>query len=60
MCKCKICEKEDYLIDTKKFPKDFCSYKCYEEWCKFNKTPNCECFICGKPIILMRIENIIE
>ena len=46
MCKCKICEKEDYLIDTKKFPKDFCSYKCYEEWCKFNKTPNCECSIC--------------
>ena len=52
MCKCKICEKEDYLIDTKKFPKDFCSYKCYEEWCKFNKTPNCECSVCGRLMYL--------
>lgn len=31
MCKCKVCGKEDYAIDTKKFPKDFCSYSCYEE-----------------------------
>lgn len=31
MNKCKICEKENYEVDTKKFPKDFCSYSCYEE-----------------------------
>ena len=48
MCKCKICGKTDYKIDTKKFPKEFCSYKCYEEWLKWNKEPNCTCAICGK------------
>lgn len=31
MEKCIICEKTNYKVDTKKFPKDFCSYKCYEE-----------------------------
>lgn len=31
MCECIICGKKDYVIDTKKFPKDFCSYKCYQE-----------------------------
>ena len=40
MCKCIICGKEDYKIDTKKFPKKFCSYHCYEEWLKYNKEPN--------------------
>ena len=62
MCICKICGKTDYLIDTKKFPKDFCSYKCYEEWQKWNKTPNCRCVICKKemyikPSRLKRIKN---
>ena len=62
MCKCKVCGKENYPINTKKFPKDFCSYKCYEEWCKFNKTPNCKCVVCGremylKPSRLKRIKN---
>lgn len=62
MCKCIICGKENYPIDTKKFPKDFCSYKCYEEWQKFNKTPNCTCSICGrsmylKPSRLSRVKN---
>ena len=52
MCKCKICGKENYSIDTSKFPKDFCSYKCYEEWSKFNKTPNCKCTVCGKKMYL--------
>lgn len=32
MYKCIICGKEGYEINPKKFPKDFCSYKCYEEW----------------------------
>ena len=31
MCKCVVCGKENYVINTKKFPKDFCSYSCYEE-----------------------------
>ena len=62
MCKCIICGKEDYVIDTKKFPKDFCSYSCYEEWTKFNKTPNCKCSVCGKemylkPARLKRVKN---
>jgi hypothetical protein len=52
MCKCKVCGKENYPIDTKKFPKDFCSYKCYEEWQKFHKTPNCKCSVCDKPMYL--------
>ena len=54
MQKCKICSNQDYQIDTKKFPKDFCSYKCYEEWSKFNKTPNCECAICKKSMYLKK------
>lgn len=44
--------KTEYEIDTKKFPKDFCSYSCYEGWLKFNKTPNCECAICKKQMYL--------
>lgn len=60
--KCKICGKENYEIDTKKFPKDYCSYKCYEEWCKFNKTPNCECEVCKRKMYikssrLKRVKN---
>ena len=46
MYKCKICGKENYFINTKKFPKNFCSSKCYEEWMKFNKPFNCKCEIC--------------
>lgn len=62
MCKCKICGKEDYEINPKKFPKDFCSYKCYEEWQKWNKEPNCECSVCGKKMYikasrLKRVKN---
>ena len=62
--KCEICEKEDYVIDTKKFPAKFCSYKCYEEWQKFNKPSNCECAVCGvkmylKPSRLKRVKNDI-
>lgn len=60
MCKCKICGKDDYEINPKKFPKDFCSYKCYEEWLKWNKEPNCECAICGKKMYYKpsRIKNV--
>ena len=50
--KCIICGKENYIVDTKKFPKNFCSYKCYEEWQKWNKEPNCECAVCNKPMYL--------
>jgi hypothetical protein len=62
MCKCKNCGKEEYKIDTKKFPKEFCSYNCYESWLKFNKTPNCTCAICGismylKPSRINRVKN---
>lgn len=46
MCKCIVCGKENYPIDTKKFP----------------KTPNCKCVICGremylKPSRLKRVKN---
>lgn len=62
MCKCIICGKENYVIDTKKFPINFCSYSCYEEWTKFNKEPNCKCSICKKEIYvkpsrLKRVKN---
>lgn len=52
MYKCIICGKEGYEINPKKFPKDFCSYKCYEEWQKWNKEPNCECAVCHKKMYL--------
>lgn len=45
---CKVCKNNDYEINTRKFPKDFCCYSCYEEWKKFNTDPNCECTICRK------------
>ena len=62
MCKCVVCNEEGYRINTKKFPKNFCSYKCYEEWSKFNKEPNCSCSVCGikmylKPSRLKRVKN---
>jgi hypothetical protein len=62
--KCEICEKEDYVVDTKKFPAKFCSYKCYEQWQKFNKVPNCQCAVCEikmylKPARLKRVKNDI-
>lgn len=62
MSKCSICQKENYVVNTKKFPAKFCSYKCYEEWQKFNKEPNCECSVCGvqmylKPSRLKRVKN---
>ena len=58
--KCEICGKENYKINRKKFPETFCSYKCYEEWLKFNKPPNCKCPICGKEFYLKpsRIKNL--
>lgn len=52
MCKCIVCGKENYPVDTKKFPEIFCSYHCYERWLMFNKTPNCKCVVCGKPMYL--------
>lgn len=62
MIKCINCGKENYEIDIKKFPKDFCSYKCYTEWQKWNKTLNCECSVCHKkmylkPYRLKRVKN---
>ena len=50
--KCKICGKTEYEINTKNFPIDFCSYSCYEEWVKFNKTPNCKCNVCEKEMYI--------
>ena len=48
MCeKCIQCGNDVLIIDTKKFPKKFCSYSCYEHWNKFNKPSNCECVVCG-------------
>lgn len=28
----------------------FCSWKCYEQWAKYNHAPNCNCKICGRPM----------
>ena len=62
MCKCKMCKEEILLINTKNFPKEYCSYRCYEDWRKFNTKPNCKCEICGlkmymKPYRLKRLKN---
>lgn len=58
---CKNCGKE-IINPTKSMPKGFCSYGCYEQWTKFNKTPNCECTVCGrkmymKPSRLKRVSH---
>ena len=63
MCiECIICGKKDYPVDTKKFPKDFCSYKCYEEWQKWHKEPNCECAVCHRKMYLKpsRLKRVIN
>lgn len=63
MCeKCIQCGNSILVVDTKKFPKTFCSYNCYETWNKFHKTPNCKCDVCGKemylkPSRLKRVKN---
>ena len=62
MCICKNCGKNFDNPDTKKFPKDFCSYGCYEKWRKWNEIPNCKCVICNKemflkPYRLKRVKN---
>lgn len=59
---CIICGKQDYIVDTKKFPSKFCSYKCYEQWTKWERTPNCQCAYCGrhmymKPYRIERAKN---
>lgn len=42
---CKNCGSE---LKGNEKPKGFCKYSCYENWTKWNKTPNCKCPICGK------------
>lgn len=49
---CIVCGNTNYVVNTEKFPKDFCSYKCYEEWQKRNKPSNCSCEVCGRPIYM--------
>lgn len=49
---CKTCNKEILTTDTSKYPKEFCSYSCYEKWNRCNKTPNCSCVVCGKPMYI--------
>lgn len=61
---CKNCGKEfdDDLIDSSKFPKDYCCYSCYETWVRFNYPPNCECSVCGKPMYMKpsRLKRLIH
>lgn len=45
---CSVCGNTNYTVNTNKFPREFCSYKCYEEWLKWNNPPNCSCVVCGK------------
>lgn len=52
MEKCKYCGKEIKTVDNKRVPKGYCSYACYEHWTKFNKTPNCECVVCHRPMYM--------
>ena len=44
---CKQCKKE-YLNQNPKLPTNICSNKCYDEFQKWNKEPNCECPVCHK------------
>ena len=46
---CKNCGKK---LEGSGKPKGFCKYSCYENWAKWNKTPNCKCPICGKEFYL--------
>ena len=46
---CKNCGKK---LNGNEKPKGFCNYSCYENWIKWNKTPNCKCPICGKEFYL--------
>lgn len=63
MINCKNCNSEVLTFDTKKYPKIFCSYSCYEKWNKFNKPANTNCKVCNtsiyiKPYQLKRSKNI--
>ena len=58
---CKQCKKE-YFNQNSKLPLNICSSKCYDEFQKWNKEPNCECPICHKkfyvkPSRLKRIKH---
>lgn len=44
---CKQCKKE-YFNQNSKLPLNICSSKCYDEFQKWNKEPNCECPVCHK------------
>lgn len=50
--KCTICNKTDYVVNTSKFPKQFCSYKCYENHLKQSKKSNCKCSVCNKEMYM--------
>lgn len=60
---CRWCGKQDYPThSSSKFPRDFCSYGCYEHWRTWNEKPNCTCSVCGKEIYmkpsrLKRVKN---
>lgn len=56
MCeiKCIICNNKHYKINTTKYPKNFCSYTCYEEHLKFNREPNTKCCYCNRPIYIKK------
>lgn len=50
---CKYCSNEyDPTTIKGNFKNKFCCNHCYEEWCKWNKTPNCKCATCGKKFYL--------
>lgn len=61
---CKNCGKEfdDDIINSSKFPKDYCSYSCYDNWIKFNNPPNCNCSVCGRPIYMRpyRLQRLVH
>ena len=56
MNKCKTCNKE-IINEGKRLPKGFCSYKCYEEFLKWNREPNCECAVCHKKMYLKNLTD---
>lgn len=64
MSNCKYCGKEydRNILDSKKFPVDFCCYSCYENYQKFNHDPNCKCAVCGKDLYIKsyRLNRLVD
>lgn len=64
MKKCSQCGRDydEQKIDSKKFPKKFCSYGCYEHYRQSHEIPNCKCLVCGKNMYIKpyRLSRLVD